>query len=156
MPFWVAFKGFSSDFGPLNVSVRNLAFFRQGMGENCHILAVKEIEDAVVHTTTSGAKLVNAIAEVISLGASQFMANFSESPDTHHTLCIDLSVLTAKRAKPLDHRSRAILILVEKDLGEGQSSYLYLYQYCYNQSRLFLSVASSGKALKEQSHVRKR
>jgi hypothetical protein len=126
MPFGVMLKGVFSPLGALDVSWRYLSFFGQPMGEKRHLLTVKEIQDAVVHTAVACAKLIETITEVIRLGAAKLMASLGKSANAGHALGIGLPVFTAKRLQPCHDRSPVILILVKKHLGSGQSSNLLL------------------------------
>jgi mannose/fructose/N-acetylgalactosamine-specific phosphotransferase system component IIC len=91
------------------------------MGEKRHPLTVKEIQDAVVHTAVPCAKLIDAITQLIRLGAAKLMASLSKSANAGHALGIRLPVFTAKLLQPFHDWSPAILILVKKHLASGQS-----------------------------------
>ena len=54
------------------------------------------------------------------------MASLGKSANAGHALGIGFPVFAAKRLQPFHDRSPAILILVKKHLGSGQSSDLLL------------------------------
>jgi len=124
MLFGVTLKGVFSPLGALDVSWRYLPFLGQPMGEKRHVLTMKEIQDAVVHTAVPCAKLIETITKVISLGTAELMASLGKPANTGNALSIGPSVFTAKLLQPFHDWSPAIFILVKKHLRLGQSNYL--------------------------------
>jgi hypothetical protein len=47
---------------------------------------VKEVEHAVVHAGVLGPNLVDSVAQILHLGAAQFVAQLFEPAETHHAL----------------------------------------------------------------------
>jgi hypothetical protein len=90
---WISLEGLFSPDGALDVAVRNLPFRGQSVGQYGDVLTVKEIENPVVHATTPGSKLINAVAQVISLWPAQFMPSLGQAPDAGHAFGVGPAIV---------------------------------------------------------------
>ena len=117
MPVRVAFKGCLLPDGARNVRRRHLAFFGQGVGKHRQMLAVKEVEYAVLDPPPSCPQLIHLIPEVIRFWAAEFVPHCCQALDAGDTFRICAPIAPVERAEPLEHRHTLVLILVEHHRG---------------------------------------
>lgn len=67
----------SVPYGPFDLPYRHLPLLDQPVGNDSNF-PVEEIEHAVLNTTVTGPKFVNAVPQKISLGTPELMTHFSQ------------------------------------------------------------------------------
>ena len=74
MTAWVPDKTLLGRDGTVNVPGRYLLLFREAVGNYGGNILMKEVKHAIIHAPDADAKFVDAITQVIGLGAAQLMA----------------------------------------------------------------------------------
>jgi hypothetical protein len=87
------------------------------MAEDRQSLAVKEVQNPIIHVALAYAKLVDSIPEQIGQRSSQLMAKRSEAFEPRHTLLIRRRILASDFAQPIKNRDVIRALLVENHNG---------------------------------------
>jgi hypothetical protein len=105
---------------PLDVGLRDGIAFGQGVGEHDRVLAAEGVQDAVVHVSSSGSELVDAVAQLVRLRPAQLVPELGQPVDPGDALLMAARISPAQLAEPLPDRRTAIGVLIEDDACDRQ------------------------------------
>ena len=112
-------KGILPPDGPLDVSGRHLAFFRQRVHQYRQALAMEAVEEPILDPPTPYPQLIDAIAQIVGFWAAQFVPQHGQALDPSDASRVGAPVASSQCAEPVKYRHLAIRFLVEHDGSLG-------------------------------------
>src|SRR6266567_3048216 len=105
---------------PVDVGVGNPIFLGEPMCQDGCQPSVKEVEEPVVDSTELGAKLVDAVAQVVGLGAAKLVSEFCKTLDASNALGVRGLVVPPELLEPVESGHLIRALLVEDDVSARQ------------------------------------
>ncbi len=119
---WIYFEALLPVYGALDLFRRDGPLFNEPMRDNCRHCSVEKIQDPVLNTLKAHPEFVYPLAQKVSFGSPQFVANFTQPLQSQETLVLHLCGLFVK---PLQEWAGAVLFPVKDDSRSGHLISVY-------------------------------